>query len=345
MKILPFFIVLFMALSLPARAADFTIAAYPRHGLKADMSDWIEALGDLKSIGATGMLITKRWNEIETGDEKYDLTQLGKDLTSNAKEGRKVLFGIQLINTVKREVPGGLEAKAWNDPAMIARFKALMMHLKAESPAPPAYISIGNEVDVYFERHPDELGDYLAFCKQAAEVIRKDIFPDAKIGITVTYEGLVKGREGIIRQLVAAGDVAIFTYYPLIDMQPLPLDQVPNHLDAIVAAAQGKPVLLQEVGFPSGKRIGASEEMQAAFFKNVIAGIQARPQIAFASLFLLHDFDDALCDTFLTYYGAGVAPKEAKARFRDFLCTLGLKETGGREKPAWGVVKKALQQR
>lgn len=334
----------FLLLGSPARAAVFGIAPFPRNGEKATMDDWLDALKTINDAGAKGMVITKTWNDLEPAQETYDVTQLVKDFNSNAGDGHEVLFGLQVINTVARETPADLQLKPWNDRDVVTRFRELIDALAKSSPKPPKYISLGNEADIYLQQHPDEISAYIDFYKQAAAIVREK-FPQAKIGITVTYEGLVKDRRDIIQKLVALSDVAIFTYYPLIDLKIQPVTATGRSLDALITVAQGKPVVMQEVGFPSSAKLDSSETMQADFFARVITEIKNRPQIAFASLFMLHDFSPMLCEGFVGYYGLNGASDEARQRFREFLCTLGLKTFDGKEKAAWGKVKDGLKER
>lgn len=344
MKNIAFALLFLLAFSASATAAEFTIAPYPKHGLKATPEEWVSALEDLDAVNATGLVITKTWAEMEPKKRIYKkLNDVGHDFSENAKAGRQVLFGFQPINTVKRDMPPDLMKTAWDDPAMIGRFQEWLDHLMLEQPAAPKYISLSNEADIYFEKHPKELDAFLKFFAAAQTVVKRNAFPSARLGVTVTFEGLRKGRGAIIQKLLEASEVAIFTYYPMLELKALPIENVAEHLDEIVKASGEKDIVLQEVGYPSGAAVQSSPEKQAAFFKAVIPAIQSREQIKFASLFLLHDFDPELCGKFATYYGFEKAPAEPKKKFLDFLCTLGMKTTEGAEKPAWAVVKEALK--
>jgi hypothetical protein len=335
------FLFLCMAVPRNVRAAVFAITANPRNSEKATIFDWMNVAADLREADAKGIVITKTWSSLEPSKENYNLHQLAKDIGSNIRDGREVFFGFQPINTTKRDIPSDLEHTRWDDPALIERYRELLDHLASESPAQPKYISIGNEVDIYFQKHPDEFSSYLRFYKAAYDLTHLK-FPDSQIGVTVTHWGILTEGHESINQLLAISDIAIFTYYPLKDLDPLPLDQIENSLDAIVLAAQGKPVVLQEIGFPSGTLVGSSEEMQAAFLTNIITGIKARPEFTFASIFLLHDFSPAFCDQLAGYFGVSGSDDDAR-KFRDVLCTLGLRKSDGQEKLAWRSVVDALK--
>lgn len=337
-------IALLVCLSATARAADFTIAPLPSHGLESTPEDFKAAMDDLKAVNAKGIVITKTWGELEPKKGAYqNIIQLAQDFRYHTGEGRDVFFGFQPINTVKRDMPKDLMTVDWDAPEMIARFEALVDAIAGAEPAAPKYISLANEADIYFDSHPKEVAPFIKFFTAASAIMKRKAFPGARIGITVTWEGLVKGRGAMIQKLVDAGDMAIFTYYPMIDLTLQPIENIGEHLDGMLKVAGEKDLYLQEVGYPSGRLIGSTPRAQAFFFKNVIGAIQSRDQIKFASLFVLHDFSPQLCDMLEGYYGFEKAPEEPKKKFRDFLCTLGLKEYGGKEKPAWAEVRRALQ--
>lgn len=327
-----------------ALASEFTVLAYPRNGGQANAEDWAATAQDLKDVNASTIVITKTWKDMEPGSRIYgDLHQLAKDFNDNAAAGRAVFFGIQPINTVKRELPRDLEKTAWDDPALIGRFQELMDHIMLEGAKPPKYISLANEADVYFEKNPKEVESFLKFYEAAQAIIKRNAWPDTRIGITVTFDGLMKGRTKIVQKLLQASEIAIFTYYPVIDLKLLPIEDINSHMDMILAAAGEKDIYFQEAGFPSSEGLGSSEARQAKFFDTFISAVRSRDQIKMASLFMLHDFTPEHCDMFAAYYGFGKAPKDITRKFRDFLCTLGLKTSDGSEKQAWKTVVKNLK--
>ncbi|HYD18012.1 MAG TPA: hypothetical protein VEF76_06010 [Patescibacteria group bacterium] len=327
-----------------ALAADFTVQPYPRNGQGASAEDWNAAMKDLGDLRAAAVVISKSWKDLEPGSRVYgDIEQLAKDFSDNAAAGRAVFFGFQPINTVRRELPRDLAAMAWNDAEMIARFKELVVKLAESGATPPKYVSLANEADVYFEKNPKEIGAFLKFYEQAQAILKQNGWSQSRIGITVTFDGLLKGRTAIADKLLQASEIAIFTYYPVIDLKPLPVENITEHLDLMQKAAGEKDIVLQEAGYPSSEGIGSSEARQAKFFDTLISAVRARDQFRMASLFALHDFSAAACDNYAAYYGFGKAPKATRRKFRDFLCTLGLKRADGTGKAAWQTVVKNLE--
>jgi hypothetical protein len=92
-------------------------------------------------------------------------------------------------------------------------------------------------------------------------------------------------------------------------------------------------VLIQELGYPSGylpaPHNNSSTELQRRFVENVFDAALAYPQVRFISFQHLADWQDNECDAFLDYYGSD-APL-----FREYLCSLGLRQATGEPKPAY----------
>ena len=88
------------------------------------------------------------------------------------------------------------------------------------------------------------------------------------------------------------------------------------------------------------------KKQQAKFFETIIPAIQKRPQIKFASIFALHDFDEKGCKGLIGYYGMGglFSLTQQGKDFQGFLCSLGLLREDGTPKPSWDAAMKAFAQ-
>lgn len=345
MKKLGLLLALCLTTSLSALAADWSIIPLPKDSDNLTIPNFIDALKELKSAGSPVMVSLNGWNELEPSPNRLATDHILGGIEYGIKtHGFTPYFGITLINTTTRDMPSDLRNISWDAPEMLQRFATLLDATADKVPASLPVLIIGNEVDVYFESHPDEVDAYLAFFKKAQALARQH-YPQAKIGITVTYEGLLKdSRRQIIGKMVDASDAAFFTFYPFFNLKPEPLDSIPAHLDQLIAAAQGKPVYLQEIGFPSATSLGSSESMQAEFFAVAIPAVNARPQIVQANVFVQHDLGPKLCSGLIDYYGFGSLPAELGQKFSDFLCSLGVRYADGNLKPAWGVISAHLSQ-
>src|SRR3990167_2108575 len=328
-----------------AHAAEFSIVAWPDKN-----TDFAKAVQIVASQAPAKYALTvSGWEKLEP--EKGDTDALTKELggvrysiANGLNQGQ--YYGVTVIDTVKRVLPSDIMDISWDDPELIKRYADIIGRLKTELATPHNYLVIANESDVYFENHPDEIEAFLKFAVSAQKTV-KDIFPTTQVGFTVTFEGLSKGgvRAAFAKQLIGISDAAFMTYYPIIDMIPTKPEDTPAQLDMILKIAGEKPVVLQEIGYPSIIK-GSSEAQQAKFFETIIPAIQKRPQIKFSSIFALHDFDEKGCKGLIGYYGMGglFSLTQQGKDFQGFLCSLGLLREDGTPKPSWDAAMKAFAQ-
>ncbi|MEL6429529.1 MAG: hypothetical protein AAFZ87_12485 [Planctomycetota bacterium] len=123
----------------------------------------------------------------------------------------------------------------------------------------------------------------------------------------------------------------MLTYYPLdAAFQVLPLADVPEHVDAMLDLADGKPLHPLEAGYPSAAACGSSEAVHAGFVDILRAKWRAHAAaIPSVNLVWLCDLDAETVEALCAYYGS-----DAEA-FAGFLGSLGLRTHAGEPKPAW----------
>ena len=285
-----------------------------------------------QGAGVNGVIMTYTWSSLEPTPGHIDLTGLQAGLAYYRQKGMQILLGIQLINTVKREVPSDLETVAFDDPRFIARFHTLLDAVKGALSGSERYVSIGNEVDVYLQSQPAQWPTYTAFYNDAVAYLHAT-WPGVAVGVTTTFGGYSVESKSAVQTLNAQSDLVILTYYPLqngTQVQPptAPATDVP----LMLSLAGSKQVVLQEAGYPSGALTDSSEAAQAQFVGNLYqAWHQAGDKMPFLSYFLLYDFDSTTCSSFSTYYGV------ADPAFLSYLCTLGLRRSDGSAKAAWST--------
>ncbi len=280
--------------------------------------------------GVNGELIAKRWSELEPAGGDFQLDELAGDITYRRTTYQQTfLVGIQVLNTTAKETPADLLDVPFDDPRMLERFKALIDALLPYFEEDVRWLSIGNEVDVYLETH-DQWESYQIFY-EAAVVYLHEVAPSIQVGVTFTYGGAQVMTDRLL-ELNEASDVLILTYYPLeSDFQVQPPNAPLRDFPAMLALAGNKPLILQEVGYPSAEVLGSSEEKQAEFVTHVFeAWDQAGDKIPFLSFFAMGDFSDQLTEQLSGYYGITGAEN-----FTAFLRTLGLRQVDGTPKLAW----------
>lgn len=326
-----------------AQAAEWGVLPVPAHMLEATPQDLTNAMGNVKAINAPIHVNVLGWHDLEPKKETYDIDGRLGTLAYGASLGLVPYFGISVINTVRRDVPDDLVDAKWDNPEFLIRFAKMFDAATKKLPQNISYILVGNEVDVYLEKHPDEIDGFLEFFAKASAIVKQH-YPAAKVNMSITFEGLIrnKARAEIIARAIKASDDAVFTFYPFFDFHPVPPADTPKLLGTLVEHAQGKDILLQEVGYPSATSLQSSEAQQAEFFKYIIPAINQRPQIKLASIFLLTDFDSKVCNMFTAYYGLSSWSGPSNP-FHDFLCSLGVHDADGKPKEAWKTVSDLLR--
>ncbi|AUM12982.1 hypothetical protein [Ketobacter alkanivorans] len=296
---------------------------------------YLQAFQMVQDAGATGQFQSYRWSELEPIVGVYNkLSDFSSTMNSAQQNNLTQLLGLQVINTVTREVPAGLGATAWDDPAMINAFTGLLDQLLPSMQGRVTYLSIGNEVDVYFENaRMDELAAYKTFVS-AIQTYLENRLPQAQLGITVTAGGWLGSNVQSWLDLTANTDVIITTYYPLQgDFSVQPPTAAAADIPALLSVVTDRPWVFQEVGYPASTIGGSSEAMQAEFVRQVFATWRdANGRIPFLNWFLLHDFSTELVDQFVGYYGVN------NPNFRAYLDSLGLRNRNNTDKQAWTVL-------
>ncbi len=285
------------------------------------------------NAGVRGDFISWTWRELEPSAKNFNLDEANRTLTNLGNtRGLELLVGIAVLNTTVKETPSDLANVPFDSTQMKQRFHALFDALRPHLNEHVKYLSIGNEVDVYLSVHSKEWTAYKNFYDDAIAYVHS-VAPQIKVGVTTTFTGANGAQARNVAVLNGSSDVFILNYYP-IDEQFIPRDPAAPLTDVpqMVALAAGKPVILQEVGYPSSATLKSSEEKQARFIANVFTAWKAlNGHIPFLSFFLLHDFTPKMCDDLAKYYGMSGQATNLKA----YLCSLGLRRANGAPKPAW----------
>lgn len=323
----------------PATPGVLSVSAYyytePAPGNDIELLQrYVEALQLVRDAGATGQFQSYPWSQLEPAVGSYDSQSINNfNSTMDAAEQNQLtqLVGLQVINTVVREVPAGLENTAWDDPSMITAMENFLDELIPAMEGRVTYLSIGNEVDVYFANgRMSELEAYRNFISAVQDYLSSRL-PQVKIGITVTAGGWLGSQVQNWIDLTEYTDVIITTYYPLQPDFSVQAPSVPrSDFPALLSLVTDRPWVFQEVGYPSSIIGESSEAMQAEFVHQVFAAWrEANGRIPFLNWFLLHDLSTDLVDEFVLYYGVN------DEKFRAYLDSLGLRNRNNTDKPAW----------
>ncbi|MBI1259655.1 MAG: hypothetical protein GC204_19480 [Chloroflexi bacterium] len=294
------------------------------------LMDYLNAAQLAHSTGVKGNESTEKWSALESSGGDIQIDDFAEGINGYQSYFHDTAFlGIQVLNTTAKETPSDLMNVPFDDPQMLTRFNAFIDALLAKLAAPPRYLSIGNEVDVYLSAHPQEWAAYKTFYDGAVAHVHQ-VAPQVQVGVTATYGGLLQHSDEVTA-LNQHSDVFILTYYPLkadfsVQSPDAPLTDFPK----MVELANGLPVVLQEVGYPSAELLGSSEDAQAQFVTSIFTAWEsAGDAIPFLDFFLLTDMSENFCSTLESYYGL------THPNFHAYLCSLGLRSADGTPKQAW----------
>jgi hypothetical protein len=290
-----------------------------------------------KSMGLDACAISAKWSDLEPEPGKIDVEKMGKDVAGAAAFGWKVALTIQTIDTNQRTVPPDLKAEPWDSETMRDRFSKLLAAIAGKLGDSVVAVSLGNEVDGYLVAHPAEAGPFKRFLSAGRQALRT-LKPGMPVGVTCMFEGR-RSNPKLIDGLFEGLDAVFFTYYPTGDaMAVRDPSTVDPDLDAMISSAAGRPLYLQEVGYPAAPLLGSSDEKQAQFVRAFYKALAKRKsKVALACYVLQTDFSPELVDRLTAYYGID------QPRFRAFLSTLGLRRSDGSPRPALQAFEEAVK--
>lgn len=124
-----------------------SISVSPRQIPPPTAGDFAAACDLAYGAGARGQLIAANCKELEPTAGAIDVSPLVGQFDDGGNREPTIFVGLQVINTVAKEVPADLADSAFDGVAMRQRFHALIDALAAALPGRITYLSIGNEVD------------------------------------------------------------------------------------------------------------------------------------------------------------------------------------------------------
>ncbi len=301
------------------------------------------AFGQCLNRGIDTYVIFERWNQIESTPGVIDITELQNELAPLQTLNLKVLLVINTIDTNVLALPGDLldspdptqlaAGRHFDDPAIVNRFRAVLdAVLPLLDSSDGFHLSVGNEVNIWLDLHPDEISHFANFVQPARTHVY-NLAPGISTGASMTY-GAIRYSSPALYPILDVCDVAVFTHY---SMNPdFTADNPANiaaDFDAMLNAAGDCPLLLQEIAYPSGyatgSQIGSTEALQQQFIVNMFSALSARPQIRLAACMHIADWTESELDEIVGYYGID------DPKFREYLGTLGLLWADGTPKPAY----------
>lgn len=291
----------------------------------------------IRAMGAYGAQTAAPWAILNPTGSTYDLATISNPyfgLNQLSAYGYKTIFlNIPIIAVNTRSMPADIATLSFDDPFVKSRFHALIDAIQGQINDQVKYISLGNEVDTYFSTHPSEWAAYRILVEDARTYL-KTVKPGVVVGVTTTFDGATSKFVTEVGTLNTGMDAVMLTYYPVSSsFAPRDPGTVADDVAKMNDISLGKPVVMQEWGYPSSTALGSSESKQAAFIYNSLVELERRGvnKFPFISFFKYRDWESSYVET--------ITGQKAGQPFFEFMNSLGLRKNDGSPKEAFTVIQ------
>lgn len=320
------------------------MVAYMLTGSEQSEETWRTTLRRMKAMGVRVVEIGQlRWDDNEPEPGKYKWGYGETVLRINKEEN----LGLEFIADIGMfinpgldgvpKLPGHLEGKAYDDPAMIDALGDLY----------EAFLKLpGGESITYlfnhFENAPDAIKDP-SEVPRLQKLLRKSfarakrIRPDIRTGVCIQRYAKPHWPE----EMVKTWNVEIGTdVLPVISFGPAHFENDdPRYtaavFDEIAKAAHGMPIALNECGHSSGTIAGSSDDTQALFVRELFSLLSTRhEQIELATWYEYSDLKPYEATLLSVYLSSLIGNPLAAGYFASNMGTCGLLTADGEAKPA-----------
>lgn len=284
-------------------------------------------LAEAKRLGFGMVEVSNgEWSDFETAPGKWDWSRIDPVMKEADKQGLKVVACLGGILNIKYDysvhVPADM-AFAGDFRALERRYFAYLDQLFARYGRQIRFFTFHNEnVGRYFTKNPGHLAPYVTFLGNAVKHIHK-VAPGVRTGTCLQHGEL----PDVIKALTAVGDFSTFLFDP--DTHP---SWTEEEFAALLAHAGDRKIALNETFQATSPMIGASEEIQAGFVRELFAQLaKHRDRVEFATWWCVRDDDVEIWPSFEKILAPGNAGFGAALRE---LYSCGLLRGDGTAKPA-----------
>lgn len=293
------------------------------------------------NLGARGAQTAAPWSNINTTGTTYSLTMLTHpDFGLAALQGygyTTIFLNIPVVAITNRRMPADIATLPFNDNAVKTRLRQTIDQVLPYLNSSVKYVAFGNEVDSYFSTKLNEWDAYIELVKDARSYL-KSLRSDIQVGVTTTFEGAHGSQATQVKALNTEMDIVPLTYYPIDGNTFIPreVSTVASDFAAMKNLSLGKPLILQEWGYPSSAYLASSEQKQADFYTESFKVFNRESSVAvpFISIFKYREWNQAQCTSLTTQAPGG--------KFYEFMCSLGTLRNNREQKAAYSVIVQQL---
>jgi hypothetical protein len=286
-------------------------------------SDTLLAELTVFAAGARSIAVDVPFGELDAAE----LSTLTQRLAQYGERDLRVVVTIVVVDRGAGAPPDGA---SWDDPSTIATLEGEIDALLEAGGEDLDVLLFGRALDFYLGEHPDEAEALVALASAGVAHVAEQS-PTVLHGVGLRLHAGDEAPSGYA-EAVALGNVLALSYLPGAGNPSLPADTSPAHdLDAMIALAKERPIVLQRLGFPSAATLGSAPELQAQRIEALMSALAARRSaFPIVNVQQLHDLDQEDCEALVA--AQGLLPGDP---FGDYVCTTGLRDTNGEPKPAW----------
>ena len=309
-----------------------SVTPNPRGDGPLAIGDVIDARLTVIASGSRAVVVRRSPAELTSASAWL---QLQTEAAAYGKNGIVVNFVFAVVDGNARGLEAAFSGLAWNDStilkAMYARIDQIMERLGGTAP----YFLFGRDVDVFLAAHPNERQAFEAFLLELVGYVRTHSLapPNMRVGVGFSFAGAT-APDPSWSKLLAASDIAACSYLPGLGSDNAGLaSNIATDADVLVASAQGKPIVIEALGYPSSDVVGGSDGKQALFLETFFTALgPRRAGFAFVNIEELHDLAPGRCAERAMFQGQAV-----DGLWATYACSLGLFAPDGQPKPSWQV--------
>lgn len=286
------------------------------------------------SLGAATLPVVARWDELSgsTGSPRA-VRWAGLDAAFAPYRDRagELSLCIGIVDRQAAAWPQSGELDLDNASPAIERTIDEVYRLYSAS---LSHLCFGYQVDRYLAQasiaEDQQLFELLQHAVSYASSHPKRAAHQTSIGVALSLDALASGDAKWQRWLL--GDEAVAVYDPLAEDASLKLpgsvaDELRAAIDVLPESDGRKlPLSLFEIGYPSGKLAGSSEDAQLEFYQALFGALDAHlDEVAFVGAYGLGDREASDCQAEATAFGGSQAAQAERALVR---CSMGLRAEG-----------------